>query len=251
MASWPEPASSWMKQPRPWTMFSGRCWSTSPRIPRTWSRAATSKKSWTLYSQIQGPHGKGTVISSWFALALGLVGCCSFAILAVVGCWTLTVWSPGLHVACETLGWFFFSPCHSDWRASFLQGFCVLVESCPCFIEIIRCGAPWGEESAALKCLVCMDPFGLPVLRQRCSAKRLAGVLSAMAPLPCDCPPEFTQAGKFCLLWMSNWGGLILCVTPSPLEEMGDTWVSSRSSTRAALAKLVGSGVTLSYQQML
>lgn len=57
--------------------------------------------------------------------------------------------------------------------ASFLLGFCVLVGSCPSFIKITHCGALWGEESAALGCLVCVDPFGLLVLRQCCSAQRL------------------------------------------------------------------------------
>lgn len=122
---------------------------------------------------------------------------------------------------------FFFFPYHSDWRASFLQGFCVLVESCCCFIKIIHCGALWHEESAALGCLVCVDPFGLLVLISNGSFALWF-------------PPEFTQAGEFCLFGMSNWGGSILCVTPSSLGEIRDTWFSSRSSSRAALAKAVG-----------
>lgn len=76
MGSWPELASSLMKRPHPWMMFFERCWNTLLKILRTWSQAATLKKSWALYSRIQGPHEKGMVINSWFAFACGLLLSC-------------------------------------------------------------------------------------------------------------------------------------------------------------------------------
>lgn len=168
MGSWPEPASSLMKRPPPWTMFFERCWNILPKILRTWSQAATLKKSWALYSRIQGPHEKGTVINTWFAFASGLLLSCHPIHWWCVQCSLLR--GPQTCMLHVTLGFIFL--CHPGWRILCLLRFYVLVESCPYFITMTHSSVLWGEKPTALECLVCLEPLGVVIPRQVCALQQ-------------------------------------------------------------------------------
>lgn len=241
MGSWPEPASSLMKRPPPWMMFFERCWSTLLKILRTWSQAATLKKSWALYSQIQGPHEKGMVTNSWLA----------FAYVLLLSCHPFHWWCVEhsvLHVACDTGGYFSMSvrlkglmspgllcfggvPISVRWHVVVFSGVRSLPTGLSCLFGHIRCACP----QTSLQCSSAQRHLMVPLQKW-------------LLCLVIVFPSEFTQAGEFCLLWMSNWLGKAEPSCCYPLEGTRRIF-SSRTSSEAAVANV--KYVTLSYRQML
>lgn len=71
------------------------------------------------------------------------------------------------------------------------------MEFCAYFIKMRCTGVFWGEESPALEYLVWPHQVWLSIKCQIWFCTEMfAGVPSEVAPLPCDSPSEFTQAGR-------------------------------------------------------